>query len=74
MRTPTLRLNGGGKDKDVATRKVLDEYTHDINSRHEGKSGSVRVEVKNPNIRPALRASDNFCISASGGFIARKNS
>jgi hypothetical protein len=42
--TPNLRLSGGGGD--VATRKVLDEYTHEINSRHEGKSGALRVEVK----------------------------
>ena len=44
LSTPNLRLSGGGSD--VATRKVLDEYTHEINSRHEGKSGALRVEVK----------------------------
>ena len=37
-----LRLAGGA---DVAKRKVLDEYTHEIKSRHEGKSGAVSVEV-----------------------------
>jgi hypothetical protein len=38
-----LRLSGGGAA--VATRKVLAEYTHEIKSRHEGKSGALHVEV-----------------------------
>jgi hypothetical protein len=43
VNAPMLRLSGGGAA--VATRKVLDEYTHEIKSRHEGKSGALHVEV-----------------------------
>eukprot|EP00287_Rhodomonas_sp_CCMP768_P016546 CAMPEP_0196758624 /NCGR_PEP_ID=MMETSP1091-20130531/104282_1 /TAXON_ID=302021 /ORGANISM="Rhodomonas sp., Strain CCMP768" /LENGTH=1086 /DNA_ID=CAMNT_0042107455 /DNA_START=30 /DNA_END=3290 /DNA_ORIENTATION=- len=41
-----LRLSGGGKKKaDDGKRKILDEFDHDITSKHEGQSGKVHVEV-----------------------------
>ena len=43
-KSPVLRLVGGA---DVAKRKILDEYSHEVKSRHEGKGGTVSVEVKN---------------------------
>jgi hypothetical protein len=63
---PILRLSGGGGV--VATRKILDEYTHEIKSRHEGKSGALHVEVSPPDINVHARASNNGCLLIPGSF------
>lgn len=41
-----MRLSGGGKKKaDDGKKRILDEFDHDINSKHEGQSGKIHVEV-----------------------------
>ena len=45
LSNPVLRLFGGAA-ADVTKRTVLDEYSHEVKSRHEGKSGVLSVEVQ----------------------------
>eukprot|EP00286_Rhodomonas_abbreviata_P000694 CAMPEP_0181291048 /NCGR_PEP_ID=MMETSP1101-20121128/1749_1 /TAXON_ID=46948 /ORGANISM="Rhodomonas abbreviata, Strain Caron Lab Isolate" /LENGTH=1087 /DNA_ID=CAMNT_0023395393 /DNA_START=89 /DNA_END=3353 /DNA_ORIENTATION=+ len=40
-----LRLSGGGKKAAAGGKKILDVFDHEINSKHEGQSGNIHVEV-----------------------------